>query len=59
MLSLVLAVGLLVLAAAPQNALAGHKGTPHGADTSCGGGEPPDPAPASGPLVVRDFDEIT
>ena len=40
MLFLVLTVGFLVLAAAPQNALACHKNTPHGAETSCGGGKP-------------------
>ena len=37
-LFLVLAVGLLALAAAPQNALACHKETPHGAVISCDGG---------------------
>ncbi len=37
-----LAVGLFVLVAAPQNALACHRGTPHGMDTSC-----PPPAPTS------------
>ncbi len=40
----VLAVGLLVLVAAPQNALACHKGDPgipHGAQTSCDGPLPP------------------
>ena len=40
-LFLALAVGLLVLVAAPQNALACHKGTPHGNETSCGGGGSP------------------
>jgi len=51
-----LAVGLLALGAAPQNALACHKSTPHGAVISCDGGGPPDPDPdpALGPLVVRD-----
>ena len=49
-----LAVGLLVLTAAPQNALACHKGTPHGADTSCGGGEPPPPDGTSPVLVDSD-----
>jgi hypothetical protein len=34
----VLAVGLFVLVAAPQNALACHKDTPHGMETSCDGG---------------------
>jgi len=33
----VLAVGLLVLVAAPQNALACHQGTPHGNETNCDG----------------------
>ena len=37
-----LAVGLLALAAAPQNALACHKDNPHGANTTCDGGESPD-----------------
>ena len=40
----VLAVGLFVLVAAPQNALACHKGDPgipHGAQTSCDGLPPP------------------
>jgi hypothetical protein len=40
----VLAVGLLVLVAAPQNALACHQDAPHGNEVSCDGGggtEPP------------------
>ena len=31
-----LAVGLFVLVVAPHNALACHKGIPHGSETSCG-----------------------
>ena len=44
-LLLVLAVGLFVLVATPQNALACHKGdpgVPHGNQTTCDGMPPPD-----------------
>ena len=40
-LSAALAVGLLVLVAAPQNALACHQGAPHGNETSCDGAGAP------------------
>ncbi len=36
-----LVVGLFVLVAAPQNAVACHKGTPHGMETSCDGAGTP------------------
>ena len=36
-----LAVGLFALFAAPQNAVACHKGTPHGSETSCDDGGTP------------------
>ncbi len=49
----VLAVGLFVLVAAPQNALACHIGTPHGNETSCDG------APTGGAVVFEGYSAAT